>query len=244
MGNAYVFYDKFKAEYDKLQNQSSVHTTERVPITAARGSIKSKQDGFNGTEWKFSYNKLTELSILMNIDIKMLETLGYTEGADMVVVMNTEKYFEEITSNNSPVIQNLKAIILLVITSINQFRYTNKYENILTKFKDNENFGNYKEYYIKNDRINNIINQFNANLNVIINTRKPKDVVLFQIETFCDILLQIAKVDDIKNEWVKKLSYDISKHILSTVLESEKMMTKFKNFNLKAYVDDDIIITI
>ena len=244
MGNAYVFYDKFKAEYDKLQNQSSLHTTDRGPITDARGSIKSKQDGFNGTEWKFSYNKLTELSILMNIDIKMLETLGYTEGADMVVVMNTEKYFDEITSNNSPVIQNLKAIILLVITSFNQFRYTNKYENILTKFKDNENFGNYKEYYIKNDRINNILNQFNANLNVIINTRKPKDVVLFQIETFCDILLQIAKVDDIKNEWVKKLSYDISKHILSTVLASEKMMTKFKNFNLKAYVDDDIIITI
>jgi hypothetical protein len=51
-------------------------------------------------------------------------------------------------------------------------------------------------------------------------------------------------VSDIKHEWVKKLSYEISKHILSTVLESEKMMTKFKNFNLKAYVDEDIIITI
>jgi hypothetical protein len=55
-------------------------------------------------------------------------------------------------------------------------------------------------------------------------------------------LLQIAKISDIKNEWVGKLSYDISKYILSTIMESEKMMTKFKNFNLKAYVDDDIVI--
>lgn len=239
MSNAYVFYDKFKAEYDKLQTQSSLHT---------HGSIKKENkppvDLDNITEWKFSYNKLTELSVIMNIDIKMLETLGYTEGVDMAVVMNTEKYFDEITSNNSPVIQNLKSIILLVITLFNQFRYTTKYANILTKFKDNENFDNYSEYYIKNDRINNILNRFNANLNIIINSRKPKDVVLFQIETFCDILLQISNVSDIKHEWVKKLSYEISKHILSTVLESEKMMTKFKNFNLKAYVDEDIIITI
>jgi hypothetical protein len=234
--DAYAFYDKYKSEYDKLQTQSAI--IPQISSKPQRTSDVPRED----MTWKFSYNKLTELSILMNIDVKMLETLGYTEGVDMSVVLNTEKYFDEIVSYNSPVIQNLKSIILLVITLFNQFRYTNTNADMLSKYKDNENFANYNEYYINNDRINNILNHFNTNLNNIINTRKPKDVVTFQIETFCDILLQIAKISDIKNEWVGKLSYDISKYILSTIMESEKMMTKFKNFNLKAYVDDDIII--
>lgn len=232
--DAYAFYDKYKSEYDKLQLQSSIN----LQTKPSRVTKPTKTDT---STWKFSYNKLTELSTLMNIDIKMLETLGYTEGVDMTIVLNTEKYFDEIVSYNSPVIQNLKAIILLVITLFNQFRYTNTdtFKDILDKFKDN--VADYREFYIKNENINNILNHFNADLNNIINTRKPKDVVTFQIETFCDILLQIAKISDIRNEWVSKLSYEISKYILSTVLESEKMMTKFKSFNLKAYVDDAVI---
>ena len=237
---AYEFYSKYKDEYNKLQMQSVfnivLHSSEKN---------KPVVDLDNIDKWKFSYNKLTELSILMNIDIKILETLGYTEGSDLSIILNTENYFDEITSNNSPVVQNLKSIILLVITLFNQFRYSAKEINIdLNKFKDNDNFTNYSHYFINNERINNMLNRFNINLNIIIKSRKPKDIVAFQIETFCDILLQIANIKDVKYEWVNKLAYDVSKHILMNVLESEKMMTKFKNFNLKAYVDDSIVVDI
>ena len=258
---SYEFYSKYKNEYDKLQNESVVHISKthhnNILLDGSNGSARRgnhkivdvDHTKYGIDKWKFSYNKLTELSMLMNIDIKILETLGYTEGADMSVVLNTEKYFGEVISNNSHVVQNLKSIIILVITLFNQFRYSStntmsdgRITTILDKFKDNENFVNYSEYFINNDHINNIFNRFNTNLINMINLRTPNDIVSFQIETFCDILLEIAKINDIKYEWVKKLSYEVSKYILTNVLESEKMMTKFKNFNLKAYVDDNIII--
>ena len=248
--DAYAFYNKYKDEYNKLQIQYTSHIDNNT--TTHESIMFNKSDFDNIDKWKFSYNKLSELSILMNIDIKIIETLGYTEGADMAIVLNTENYFEEITSNNSPVIQNLKAIIILVITLFNQFRYSkkihghiqsNKQDNcILDKFKDKENFINYSDYFINNEHVNHILNRFNTNLNIIIKSRKPKDIVAFQIETFCNILLQIAKIEDIKYEWVNKLAYDVSKYILTNVLESENMMTKSKNLNLKAYVNDNIVI--
>jgi hypothetical protein len=128
-----------------------------------------------------------------------------------------------------------------MISLFNEFRY-NKNSNknsdwvlrITDKYKNENEFRNYLSYFAD---IN--FDNFNREYKSIYRYRSPADIMSYMIEAVCVIVLKISEINSPRHGWVNKMAVDVAKYVLSTIVESDKLLAQYQTFNFKIFGEPD-----
>jgi hypothetical protein len=181
--------------------------------------------------WSQNYNHVLELSSFVKISDKLVMSIGAMEKQNYVDVENGTYIPRDVEERNDPRIFTLDTHIKNLITEYNQVKYfynATRPPAALSALLDSSGISKHKIMELPK-MLPDIFNDYTNRFRYVHRHKKPRETVLFCIQTLCEMCLKI--VADTTNE-TQKLRHDFVVYYVKKIVKSEEMLTKAGHFNI------------
>lgn len=180
--------------------------------------------------WSFNFNVVLELAAKVKINHRLLGTLGAIEKQEYADVQSGAFLPPEADQRNDTRIYVLSAHVKNLLTEYNQVKFFHKllkpsYE--LSRLIDNSGINKHKLADL-GALLPDIFNDYNDRFAYIQRNKKPREIVDFVLQTFCEMCLKIWLDSDKQTE---KIRHDFVDYFIKKTLRAEEMVTKPGQFN-------------
>lgn len=232
--SALSYYREYKDIYEKERAEfASAEAT--VEISVAESSKKTRTDEQNNYEeeyakWTPNFNVVLDLANKLKINQRLLSALGAVEKQEYSDVQSGAYIPPEIDERNATRIFVVNTHVKNLITEYNQVRFFHRLVKPpidLSTLIDSSGINKHKIAELSK-KLPEVFNNYNARFTYIQRVKKPREIVAFCIQSFCEICLHIWNDADKDTE---KLRHNFVAYIVKKILRAEELLTKPGQFN-------------
>lgn len=229
--DALAYYREYRANYKREREEfigadaSGMKFPEPKPVI----DLATKYDN-EYAKWTFNFNSVLDLSHKLKISQWELVSLGAKEKIEYSEILAGKYVPPEATQRHDTRIYVISGHIKNLITEYNMlkwFHQLGKPPMDLVKLVDASGINKHKMGEL-HKKLPNIYNEFNARLDYFKRHKKPREIVSFCIQTFCEMCLLVWNDTDKETE---RLRRDFVEYIVKKILRMEEMLTKPGYFN-------------
>lgn len=227
-----IYFKKYHAVFQKEQDEFRSVASEPAIKTAAEIALEVAPKTL---EFTYDHAKIIELATALDINHRLIFSLGAVENAEYGDVASGKFVPAESEEKSDPRIEILISYISNLILQYNQLRYYGRL------YKPPAFLAQIVDADISRTEINklselpDIFNGFNEKAARIKSVKKPQETVSFLLQYLCESLLEIYK---------SKLHPEICKkfvqHFIEKILYAEKMLTKPGYFSWSILYGGDV----
>ncbi len=223
---AQSFYHEYASIYAKERNEF----TEIISINSESFAMPDDKYSAEYESWAPNLNVTLELANELGINYRLLSALGAVEKQEYADVQSGAFIPSEATNRNSTRANMIVAHIKSLIMEYNKLKFFHRlirppYE--LSAIVENSGISKHLIGELPK-KLPDIFNDFNARYAHILQHKKPREIVEFCIQTFCEMCLQIYND---KNQETKKLRQEFVSYMVKKILRYEELVTKPGHFS-------------
>lgn len=217
-----AFYKKFTKEW---QNEKESWHTGSLPAKREAKIVKySDKYAEEYAAWSFNFNIVLELANKLKINHRLLQCMGAAEKIEYADILSGSYIPQEADNRNDTRIYMLSTYIKNLFTEWLQLSNFNKLLKPPMDLAAMIEASGFNKHKLGTVDLPDVFNDFNARYDYIQRTKKPREIVYFLIQTFCEICLKIWGLDG-KSD-VDKLRKDFVSYIVAKILRGEELLTK------------------
>ena len=221
------YYNKYKGQY--VQDRKVV-VVPTQPQELPQATLPTTDYAEEYSAYTFDYNTVIELSEKLSINHRLIYALGAVERQEYADVQNGAYTPAEAGDRYDPRIFVLDSYIKNFLMEYNQIRYFYriiKPSNDLTMIIDDSG---YSRSGLANlpTLLPQVIGDYNARFTYVQQNLKPREIVTFCIQKFCELCLQVWNLDNAPTEQLRRL---FVKSYMTRLLRSEELISKPGYFN-------------
>ena len=216
----------------------NVYESEREEIIAAntvveapKPQIEKKKDYTEVyAEWTFNFNIVLELSNKLKIVPRLISALGATEHQDYMDIVSGSFIPLEPETRNDTRIFVLDSHIKNLFTEYNQLRYFHKLvkpTTILTQIVDASGINKHRIAELSK-QLPDVYHDYNTKFNYFHKNKKPNDILSFEIQSLCEICLEIWNHADKDTE---KMRHDFVEYYVKKIIRADELFSRAGYFN-------------
>jgi hypothetical protein len=227
-------FRQYKAVYLRDRNElnsSAIPTTAPVYKPAEVSKYESEYSTFAA-----NFSVVTTLADKLNINQKLLLALGATEKIEYNDILSGKYIPREVEERNAPRIITLDAYIRTLYTEWSQLRVFYRFQkpnSEITKLIDSANIPRHELANVIGT-LPDIYDDYSSRFEYARQKLKPRDIVAFAIQTFCEKALAIWSVDG-PGAALAKL---FAAYIVGKILRNDELVSKPGYFSWSAVFGD------
>ncbi|SIP85884.1 Hypothetical protein PACV_169 [Pacmanvirus A23] len=222
------YYREYRDIYKKERDEFAVLVeTEKVV------ALPPKDVSNFGTEyakWTPNFNIILDLANKLKINHRFLSALGSVEKQEYTEVANGHYIPPEPESTVDTRIYLVDTYIKNLITEYNQLKFFNRLVKPpieLSQMIDNSGINKHKIADLAT-MLPDIYAEYNDRFAYFQRYKRPREVVMFCVQTFCEMLLRIHATGDANT---MRLRHDFVAYFVKKTLRYEELTTKAGQFN-------------
>lgn len=224
---ASAFYRKYKDNYvrDRLE-LSIVDVKQSVSFVAAPATEYAQLYA----TWTFNFNIVLDLAHKTKVNQRVITAMGAVEKQDYADIQSGEYIPSETDERWATRVFVINSHIKNFITEYNQIRFfyrLNKPSMDLSALVDSSGISKHAISELEK-QLPDVYKDYNARFEWFSRNKKPREIVDFGIQSFCEMCLEIYSDQNPKTE---KLRHDFTNYIVKKILRSEELLTKPGQFN-------------
>ena len=234
---AMAFYREYRSQYQKERDEFKYKDTELIDDkTVTRESFEGKMKNLSKkyeaeySRWTFNFNQLLDLSNKLKINTNILSCLGSVEKQEYNDILTGNYIPPEAEKRNDTRIFTIASMIKNLITEYNMLRYFHRLVKPpvdLMKLIDSSGINKHKINELPNKLVL-IYDEFNDRFEYFKSVKKPREIVAFVVQTFCDMCLKIWNNSDKETE---KLRHSFVDYIVKKITKHDELVSKPGPFN-------------
>lgn len=237
---------KYYKKYSKLYNEEikQLSQTEDITDEEPKPPLKTKEPT-EYKNWVYNFNIILDLANKLKINHRLLSYLGAYEKQKLEEIESGTYIPLEAENKNDTRIYILDGYIKEIFSEYNKLQNYDKLikpSAMISKIIDESNISKHVlSKSLKN--LPDIIKDYYEVILYIKKTRKPRDIVNFLVQKFCEICLSIWLYKDKQTE---RLRHDFVRQITNKIINDELLVTKNNYFSWsiiygeKGKKDDDL----
>lgn len=221
------YKDKYKAERDEFSDADTL-------MLGAPPTIPQPHDPTIDIaaldKWTFNFNIILDLANKLKINPRLISAMGAVEKQEYNDVQSGAYIPPETEYKMDTRIYFIDTNIKNLITRYNQVRFFSKLIKPpleLIQLIDNSGISRHKVAELSK-KLPDIYNDYDAKLNYIQKTKKPREIVSFVLQIFCELCLNIWNNGEKDTE---RLRQDFVDYFVKKVLREEELLSKPGHFN-------------
>lgn len=227
-------FRQYKAVYLRDRNElnsSAIPATARVYKPADTSKYESEYSTFAA-----NFSVVTTLADKLNVNQKLLLALGATEKIEYNDILSGKYIPREVEERNAPRIVTLDAYIRTLYTEWSQLRVFYRFQkpnSEITKLIDSANIPRHELANVIGT-LPDIYDDYSSRFEYVKWKLKPRDIVAFCIQTFCEKALAIWSIDG-PGAALAKL---FTAYIVGKILRNDELVSKPGYFSWSAVFGD------
>lgn len=216
-------------DYFNKYQQKFIQEKKEMAITAAVNQEISKPADPKPTSWTPNFNIVLDLADKLGINYRILQAMGSTEKQNYEDIVTGVYIPPETDDRYNTRIYVIDGHIKSLLTSYNQLRYfyrTVKPTIAMTSLISESGFERHKLQDLAN--LPSIIGDYNNNFQYVQRTLKPREVVTFCIQSFCELCLDVWNQDSSETVTLRHM---FIKQFVARLVRSEELVSKPGYFN-------------
>lgn len=223
------YYREYKPVYSRERAEFSMSDDSTVRVAAKPLSdVSSFAEEF--ANWSFNFNMILDLANKLKVNHRLLSALGAVEKQEYSEVQSGAYIPPEAEHRNDTRIYVVNTHVKNLITEYNQLRFFHKLVKPpidLSIIIDNSGVNKHRIAEL-GSKLPDIFNNYNNRFTYVHRFKKPREIVSFCIETFCEMCLRIYTDGEKETE---KLRHDFVDYFVKKTLRSEELLSKPGHFN-------------
>jgi len=224
-----VHVNTYLAERDKFQALDIMLKPATTIVTATIPSVANENlEKLN--KWSFDFNTVLDLANKLKINHRLISAIGAVEKQDYADVQSGVFLPSEADSKYDTRVYTIDTHIKNLITEWNQLRNFHRLVKptaSLSQLVDDSGISKHNIVDLAK-YLPDIYDDYNRRFNYIRDHKKPRDIVAFCIQTFCEMCLQIWNHSAPTTE---KLRHGFVNYFIRKTLRGEELMSKHGYFN-------------
>jgi len=219
------YFQEFKEVYKKEKEVSIAQPAEITEKKIEKDFTKEYEN------WSSNFNILLNLSTKLKINQRIIQALGAVEKQDYALVQNGVYTPQEASSRYDTRIFVIESHIKNLIIDYNRLKYFHKLTKsplYLSQLIDDSGFEKYKLSSLP-EKLPDIYKDYGQRLKSFKKTKKPREIVAFCIEKFCEMCLIIYEDS---NKETEKLRKHFVEYFINKIIRSEELRSKPGQFNM------------
>lgn len=226
--DALSFYREYKGVYERERLEFASSAPVRVEPLAMPTDTGTYTDEYAG--WSANFNAVLDLAHKLKINHRLLSALGGIERQEYTDVQSGAFIPPDVEDKHATRIFTVSSIVKNLITEYNQLRFFHKLVKpppALSALVDESGINKHKmtELFAS---LPDIFDDYNNRFDHVRKHKKPREVVSFCIQRFCEMCLIIWNDS---NKDTEQIRHAFVTHIVKTTLRGDELSTKAGYFN-------------
>jgi hypothetical protein len=223
------YYREFRNVYTREREEFAIGEIALVSVPAKPVPDVSKYDT-DYSKWTFNFNLILDLANKLKINHRLISAFGAVEKQEYAEVQSGVYIPPEAEYRYDTRVYVVDTHVKNLITEYNQVKFFHRLTKPpmdLSALIDNSGINKHKIADL-NKKLPDIYNDYNGRFAYMQKYKKPREVVSFCIETFCEMCLKIWNDTDKETE---KLRHDFVSYLVKKILRAEELLSKPGHFS-------------
>lgn len=235
--DAMNYYREYKAVYIRERDEFAMIDKPNVGVVTRAEPADYESEYSN---WTFNFNLVLDLANKVKVNHRLISALGAVEKQEYSEVQSGAYIPPEAEERNDTRVYVVDTHIKNLITEYNQIRFFHrlvKPSMELSTIIDNSGINKHKISEL-GKKLPDIFNDYNNKFSYVQAHKKPREIVSFCIQSFCEMCLKIWSDGEKETE---KLRHDFVNYFVKKILRAEELLSKPGHFNWSIlYGDKDV----
>lgn len=244
--NSYIFNPTTKNSLAYFREFNTIYIREKDEFSTAESSSLLPKEKVIPTEskyneeyakWTFNFNVVLDLANKIKINHRLISALGAVERQEYADVQSGSYIPTEVEYRTDSRIYTVNTHVKNLITEYNQVRFFHKLfkpSMDLSSLIDNSGINRHKISELSK-KLPAVFDDYNARFLYFQWNKKPREVITFVLQSFCEICLKIWNNGEKETE---KLRRDFVEYFIKKILRAEELLSKPGHFNWAALYGD------
>lgn len=228
---ALAYYREYRAIYKRERDEFAAgDTSKAVSFPVPKPAQVDEKWAEEYSKWTFKEEILLDLASKLKINFRVLSCLGAIEKQEYNDVISGAYIPPEAAYRNDTRTYMVNSHIKNLITEYNMLRFFHrlvKPPSDLSALIDGSGINKHKIGELAK-KLPDVFNDYDSRFTWFKLNKKPREIVNFTIQSFCELCLRIWADPDRETQ---KLRHDFVEYIVKKILKGEEMTTKPGAFN-------------
>lgn len=227
--NSMTYYREFHGVYLRERDEFAA-IGDVFTNTAPKPVSDVSKYASDYTNWSFNFNVVLELANKVKVNHRLLSALGAVERQEYAEIQSGAYIPPETEQRTDTRIYLIDSHVKNLITEYNQVRFFHKLVKPsidLSQLIDNSGINKHRIAEL-GKKLPDIFDDYNLRFAHVQRHKKPREIVSFVLQTFCEMCLKIWNDGEKETE---KLRHDFVEYFVKKVLRAEELLSKPGYFN-------------